>query len=67
MDCIACQVPLAMGFPRQEYWNGFPFPTPGDVPDLGIEPDTGIKPESPVLAGRFFTTEPSGKPFCHGT
>ena len=47
-----CQVPLAMGFPRQEYWNGFPFPTPGDVPDLGIEPDTGIKPESPVLAGR---------------
>ena len=30
MDCIACQAPLSMGFSRQEYWNGFPFPPPGD-------------------------------------
>jgi len=46
-----------MGFPRQEYWSGLPFPSPGDLPDLGI------KPVSPALAGRFFTAEPSGKPY----
>ena len=44
-----------MGFPRQEYWSGFPFPPPGDLPDPGIEP------MSPALAGGFFTTEPPGK------
>ena len=49
---VACQAPLSMGFPRQEYWSGLPFPSPGDVPD------PGIKPTSPALAGRFFTTEP---------
>jgi len=46
-----------MGFPRQEYWSGLPFPT------LRDHPDPGIKPESPALAGRFFTTVPPGKPF----
>ena len=35
---IACQVPLSMGFPRQEYCSGLPFPSPGDLLDLGIEP-----------------------------
>ena len=35
---IACQVPLSMGFPRQEYWSGLSFPPPGDLPDLEIEP-----------------------------
>ena len=45
-----------MGFPRQEYWSGLPFPLPGDLPDPGIEP------MSPELAGGFFTTELSGKP-----
>ena len=35
---VACQVPLSMGFPRQEYWSGLPFPSPGDLPDPGIEP-----------------------------
>jgi len=45
-----------MGFPRQEYWSGLPFPSPGDLPDPGIEP------MSPALVGRFFTTEPLGKP-----
>ena len=44
-----------MGFPRQKYWSGFPFPPPGDLPDPGIEP------MSPALAGGFFTTEPPGK------
>ena len=35
---VACQVPLSMGFSRQEYWNGLLFPSPGDFPDPGIEP-----------------------------
>ena len=43
------------GILRQEYWNGLPFPSPGDLPDPGIEP------ESPALLGRFFTTEFPGK------
>ena len=34
---IACQAPLSVGFPRQEYWNGLPFPSPGDLPDPGIK------------------------------
>ena len=51
----ACQAPLSMGFPRQEYWTGLPFPSPGDLPD------PGIKPTSPTLAGGFFTMEPPGK------
>ena len=34
---VACQAPLSMGFSRQEYWNGLPFPSPGDLPDPGIE------------------------------
>ena len=46
----------SMGFPRQEYRSGLPFPSQGDLPDLGI------KPESPALAGGFFTTELIGKP-----
>ena len=56
MDHIACQAPLSMGFSRQEYWSGLPFPSPGDLPN------PGIKPRSPALAGGFFTTEPPGKP-----
>ena len=47
-----------MEFSRQEYWSGLPFPTPGDIPDLGIEPTS---PVYPALASRFFTTEPPGK------
>ena len=50
------QAPLSMGFPRQDYWSGLPFPSLGDLPD------PGIKPRSPTLVGRFFTTEPPGKP-----
>ena len=56
---IACQAPLIVEFSRQEYWRGLPFPTPRDLPDLGIEPTSVV---SPALAGRFFTTEPPGKP-----
>ena len=51
---VVCQAPLSTEFSRQEYWSGLPFPTPGDLPDPGIEP------ECPTLAGGFFTTEPSG-------
>ena len=35
---VACQVPLSMGFSRQDYWSGLPFPSPGDLPNPGIEP-----------------------------
>ena len=35
---VACQDPPSMGFSRQEYWSGLPFPSPGDLPDPGIEP-----------------------------
>ena len=35
---VACQAPLSMGFSRQEYWNGLPFPSPRNLPDPGIEP-----------------------------
>ena len=49
---VAPQAPLSRGSSRQEYWSGLPFPTPGDLPNPGIEP------RSPALAGGFFTTEP---------
>ena len=52
---MARQAPLAMGFPRQEYWSVWPFPSSVDLPDPGIEP------ESPALAGGFFITEPPSK------
>ena len=51
----ACQPPLSTGLPRQEYWSGLSFPSPGDLPD------PGIKSMSPALACEFFTTEPPGK------
>ena len=53
---------LSMGFSRQEYWSGLPFPPPGDLPDPGIQP---AAPTS-ALAGRFFTSEPLGKPENEG-
>ena len=51
---VAHQVPLSMGFPRQEHWSGLPFPSPGDLPDPGIEPT------SLALTVWFFTAEPPG-------
>ena len=50
---VAQQPPLSMGFSRQEYWSGLPYPPPRDLPDPGIEP---VSLMSPALAGRFFTT-----------
>ena len=50
---VAHQALLSMGFSKQEYWSGFPFPTPGDL----LYPATELtSPMSPALAGRFFTT-----------
>ena len=46
-------------FSTREYWSGFPFPPPRDLSDPGNKPES---PSSPTLAGRFFTTAPSGKP-----
>ena len=46
---VARWAPLSLSFPRQEYWSGLPFLSPGDLPK------PGIKPVSPALAGRFFT------------
>ena len=61
---IARQAPLSVGFPRQECWNGLPLSPMGDHPYWGIEP---ASPASPTLAGRFFTTEPPGKPMQNMT
>ena len=52
---VACQAPLSMGCPRQAYWSGLPFPSPGDLPR------PGIKPESPALQANSLLTEPPGK------
>ena len=57
---VARQTPLSMGFPWQEYWSGLLFPSPGDLSDPGTEL------VSPALAGRFFATEPPGKPYIGG-
>ena len=54
---VAHQAPLSMEFSRQEYWSGLPFPSPGDLPNLGI------KLTYPSLAGEFFTPEPPGKTY----
>ena len=50
---VACRAPLSMDFPRLDYWSALSFPTPGDLPNSGIEL-TSLK--TPALAGGFFTT-----------
>ena len=60
-DYIACQAPLSMEFPRQEYWSALPCPPPGDLPNPGIEPKY---PVFPALAGGFFTTSTTWEAFC---
>ena len=52
---VAYQAPPSMGFSRQEYWNGLPFPSPGDLPD------PGIKSRSPALEADALTSEPPEK------
>ena len=53
---VAYQTPPSMGFSRQEYWSGLPFPSPGDLPD------PGIKPVSPELQADALLSEPPGSP-----
>ena len=53
---VAYQAPLSMGFSRQEYWSGLPFPSPGDLPGPGIEPRT------PTSQANALPSEPPGKP-----
>ena len=53
---VAHQASLSMGFSRQEYWSGLPFPSPGNLPN------PGIKPRSPTLQADALTSEPPGKP-----
>ena len=55
---VAYQAPLSMEFSRQEYWSGLPFPSPGDLPNPGIEPG------SPALQVDTLPSEPPGKPTC---
>ena len=52
---VALQAPLSMGFSRQEYWSGLPFPSPGDLPNPGIEP------ASPALEAGSLATESPGE------
>ena len=53
---MACQAPLSLGFSRQEYWRGLPFPSPGDLPHPEVEP------MSPVLQADSLPSEPPEKP-----
>ena len=53
---VAHQAPLSMKFPREEYWSGLPFPSPGDLPN------PGIKLGSPALQADALTSAPPGKP-----
>ena len=57
---VAHQAPLSMGFSRQEYWSGLPFPSPGDLAN------PGIKPGSPALQADALSSEPPGKPWWKG-
>ena len=57
---VALQAPLSMGSSRQEHWSGLPFPSPGDLPNPGIEPG------SPALQADSLPTELPGKPFKMG-
>ena len=52
---VACQAPLCMGFPRQEYWSGLPFSSPGDLPNPGIELESPALEADSCTAGGFFT------------
>ena len=59
---VACQAPLSIGFSREEYWSGLLFPSPGDLPDPGIEPG------SPALQADSLPAELTGKPrFIHSS
>ena len=50
---VAHQAPPSMGFSRQEYWSGLPFPSPGDLPDSGIEPRSPALQADALTSGSF--------------
>ena len=56
---VALQAPLSIAFPRQEYWSGEPFPSPGDLTNPGIEP------RSPALQADSFLSKPPGKHYYY--
>ena len=56
-DLMDCQIPLSMGFPKQKYWSGLPFPPPGDLPNLEIEP------RSPALQADSYCLSYQGSPY----
>ena len=59
---VACQVPLSMEFSRKEHWSGWPFPSPEDLPNMGIKPMSLM---SPTLKGKFFITDVTWEaPIC---
>ena len=59
-DPVNCQSPLSVGFPRQEYCSGLPFPSPGDLPNPGIKQASLA---TPALSGRFFSTHATWNPY----
>ena len=61
-ETAAHQAPPSLGFSRQEHWGGLPFPSPRKECGMWDLPRSGIEPLSPALAGRFYITEPPGKP-----
>ena len=70
---VDCQIPLSMVFPRQEYWSGLPFPSPGNLPDprdwtcISCIAGGFFTTEQCIscIAGGFFTTKPPGMPFTN--
>ena len=58
----AYQAPLSMGFSRQEYWSGLPCPSPGHLPDSGIEP---VSPVAPALQADSLPLSYQGSPLLH--
>ena len=60
LQTLAHQAPLSIGFSRQEYWTGLPWPPPGNLPDTGIEPTSLV---SPAFASGFFTTATTGEAY----
>ena len=59
---VAYQALPSIGFSRQEYWSGLSFPSPGDLPDPGIEPKSEIEPGYPAFQADALISEPPGKP-----
>ena len=63
---VVLQAPLSTGFPRQEYWSGLPFPSPGDPPNPGIEPKApALKADSLLLSHQGFLNRTSASLYAH--